>query len=381
MPTASTWTGSRASLCTRIVQVAQSSRRVTASSTRTGPTITLDAAASGDSCSVSLGSVGSPSRDRTTTRVAVSVPAWDGARAGTEDMGASVYRRRFADRLADPRPILLDGALGTELERRGIGTALPLWSAHALLAAPDVVARIHAEYADAGAEVLTANTFRTQARTLARAGIGDRARELTALAIELARSAAGDDRWVAGSLATLEDCWHPERTPDAAALEAEHGEHAANLCDAGVDLLLVETMNTIREAVAATRAARATGAPTWVSFACDERAQLLSGEPLSEAIAAVAALDPILVGVNCMPAAYVATALPALRACGRPFGVYANLGAPRPDGGRAHDATPIELAASARGWIDAGARAVGGCCGTTPEHVRAIARAIESGAR
>ncbi len=95
-------------------------------------------------------------------------------------------------RILSGRPLLLDGATGTELERRGVPSALPLWSAHALLESPQTVAEIHAEYVAAGAEVLTANTFRTQRRTLERAGMGERAEELTALAVSLARRGAGE---------------------------------------------------------------------------------------------------------------------------------------------------------------------------------------------
>jgi S-methylmethionine-dependent homocysteine/selenocysteine methylase len=296
-------------------------------------------------------------------------------------MGEAVYRRPFADRLAEARPILLDGATGTELERRGVACALPFWSAQALIDAPAVVAAVHRDFADAGAEVITANTFRTQTRTLAHGGLADRARDLTAQAVALARGAAGDRCWVAGSIAPLEDCWHPERTPDATALDRDHAEHATNLRDAGADLLLVETMITVREAVAATRAATATRLPVWVSFACDDRARLLSGEPLADAVAAVAAFAPALVGVNCLPPPHVDPALDVLAASGLRFAVYANLGAPTPDGARTHDASPSAYAAAARRWIDAGASAVGGCCGTTPAHVRALAALLEIGAR
>lgn len=288
-------------------------------------------------------------------------------------MGASVYRRSFGDRLASERPILLDGATGTELERRGARCELPLWSAHALVEAPELLARIHRDYVRAGAEIVTANTFRTQARTLARAGLGARAAELTARAVELARGALGDGGWVAGSMPTLEDCWRPDLTPDAAALATEHAAHASNLAAAGVDLVLVETMNTIREAVAAASAAHTTGLPLWVSFACDDRARLLSGEPLERALAAVAHFEPALVGVNCLPPAHATVALAALRATRRTFAVYANLGAPNAGGGRTHDATPAAFAAHARTWLESGARVVGGCCGTTPDHVRALA--------
>jgi homocysteine S-methyltransferase len=293
-------------------------------------------------------------------------------------MGASVYRRSFADRLAEARPILLDGATGTELERRGARCELPLWSAHALVDAPALVARIHRDYVEAGAEVITADTFRTQARTLARAGLGAHAAELTARAVELAREAIGAAGWVAGSMPTLEDCWRPDLTPDDAALATEHAAHAAHLAAAGADLLLVETQNTIREAVAAAGAAQATGLPLWLSFACDDRGRLLSGEPLDRALAATERFEPALIGVNCLPPAHVTAALAPLRATGRPFAIYANLGAPLDGGGRAHEATPDAFAAHAGAWIDAGARAVGGCCGTTPAHVRAITAALDA---
>src|SRR5260221_11158877 len=127
-------------------------------------------------------------------------------------------------RLRADAPLILDGATGTELERRGFATRLPLWSAGAIDADPELVARIHADYLAAGVDVITANTFRTQRRTLAHAGSGARAEELTCRAVELARRAAGDRAWVFGSSSTLEDCYHPERVPDPALLARAHPE-------------------------------------------------------------------------------------------------------------------------------------------------------------
>src|SRR3990167_5025855 len=106
--------------------------------------------------------------------------------------------------------VLLAGACGTEIQRRGVPTPLPLWSVHALLDNPEVVKQIHLDYLRAGAEVITTNTFRTTARALAKAGIGERARELTRLASRLAREAVSEahaDRTVlvGGSIAPLED--------------------------------------------------------------------------------------------------------------------------------------------------------------------------------
>jgi S-methylmethionine-dependent homocysteine/selenocysteine methylase len=166
--------------------------------------------------------------------------------------------------------------------------------------------------------------------------------------------------------------------PGEAALDREHAEHAANLVAAGADLLLLETHNCVREAVAAARAARDAGLPFWVSFVCDADARLLSGEPLAAALEAVSAFGPDLVGVNCLPPRAVTAALPILAASGRPFGVHANLGAPvgGTETGWRDACTPRAYAAHARDWIAAGARAVGGCCGTRPAHVRAITRRL-----
>jgi S-methylmethionine-dependent homocysteine/selenocysteine methylase len=275
------------------------------------------------------------------------------------------------------RPLLLDGAMGTELERAGLDTGLPLWSARALLEAPEVVASIHRAYVAAGADLLTANTFRTHARSLAHAGHAGRAAELTARAVTLAREAAADaGRPIAvlGSAAPLEDCYRPDRVPGADALAREHAAHAGHLALAGVDAVLVETQNTIREALAAAGAARDAGAEVLVSFVCGPDARLLSDEPLGEALAALEPLAPAAVGVNCLPPADAEACLEALAGCGLPFAVYANLGAPDPTRGFAPDAEwpPERFAACAATWLAAGAAAIGGCCGTRPSHTRAL---------
>jgi len=278
-------------------------------------------------------------------------------------------RASLRERWASATPLLLDGATGTELERRGVWTGLPLWSAHALLDAPATVEAIHADYARAGAEVLIADTFRTQRRTLARAGVpgglGDRDAALTRLAVDLARSGArAVDRrvFVAGSAPPLEDCYRPERVPALGALEVEHHRHAELLAEAGVDLVMIETMNTVREAVAAARAAQHAGLPFVATFVCWKGARLLSGESLAEACDRIAAIDPLGIGVNCLPPSNVPACLTALAACGLPFGVKANLGEPEDERGfrRSEDTPPGAFAELAVGWIGAGAHFVGG---------------------
>jgi homocysteine S-methyltransferase len=140
-------------------------------------------------------------------------------------------------------PWSLDGALGTELERRGVPSTLRLWSTHAPLAAPDQVVAIHREYLEAGAALLTANTLRTQAR----GGLVGRGAALCAEAIALAREAIRDAgaphgaALVAGSAPPLQDCDRPDLAPDDDALAREHGALAENLASAGADLMLCQT--------------------------------------------------------------------------------------------------------------------------------------------
>jgi S-methylmethionine-dependent homocysteine/selenocysteine methylase len=302
--------------------------------------------------------------------------------------GASELAARIgAARARRGPPLLLDGALGTELERRGAKAALPLWSARALLDRPELVEEIHREYAGAGAELLTANTFRTQRRTLAREGLAARAAELTRLAVELARRAARGAPQrvlVLGSQPPLEDCFRPDLVPGDDALAREHGEHAESLAGAGADAILIETMNAAREAAAAARAASGAGAAFLASFRCGSRAnaaRLLSGEPLARGIEAVARFGPLCVGVNCVAPAALEPCLEELARSGFAFHVYPNLGQPDPErGGAGEDLTPEAFALLARGWVEAGAAVVGGCCGTTPAHIRALARALARGA-
>ena len=275
--------------------------------------------------------------------------------------------KRLRERLATGPPLLLDGATGTELERLGIPSELPLWSARGVIEFPETVLAIHRAYVAAGAQALTVNSFRTQRRTLEKAGQGHRAGELTSRAVALAREAASESGiLVLGSAPPLEDCFHPERVPDDATLAREHREHARHLVKAGVDAVLVETMNTIREAVAAVRAAREWGAPVLASFVAPCQARLLSGEPLDEAVDAVAELGPLAVGVNCLPPGAVPPCLDVLQRAELPFLVYANLIGP------GEECSPEEYARLAAGWIEAGARIVGGCCGTRPDHIRAL---------
>ena len=290
----------------------------------------------------------------------------------------------FRTRLREGPPLLLDAAMGTELQRRGADTRLPLWSARALVDDPALVRTIHSEEVAAGAEVLTANTFRTHFRTLAKGGLADRSRVLTALAVALARDAAaesGRDIFIAGSLSPLEDCYRPDLVPEDAALEREHREQADSLTAAGVDLILLETHNSVRELVAAARAAKETGLPFVASMVTDGAGRLLSGEPIEDAVHALERLGPDALSINCVPAARLSSDLTVLAAAapGVPLAAYGNLGLPADDVGWSftEELSPEAYAEHASAWLALGARLVGGCCGTTSRHTAQLRRAVD----
>jgi len=310
--------------------------------------------------------------------------------AGDAALEAPELRDRpsFRVRLREGPPLLLDGATGTELTRRGVDTGLPMWSAKALLHAPKTLVAIHRDYVEAGAEIITANTFRTHRRSLAAAGHGDEAAALSGLAVQLAREAtaslpAGGARsvYVAGSMAPLEDCYSPDLVPDQGALATEHGEMAVALADAGADLLLVETMNTIREAAAAAEAAVATGLPVLVGFVCGRDGKLLSGESVTAAADRLGAqgVDGLL--INCAPTPDLGAALGELAAAiDLPIGAYGNVGyADHTRGWVDTDSVdPDAYARHADKWLDLGARVIGSCCGTGPAHTIALRARIDA---
>jgi len=287
----------------------------------------------------------------------------------------------FLNRLKEPKPILLDGATGTELTRRGVDTGLPLWSANALLSAEgeNVLREIHRDYLLAGAEIITTNTFRTHVRTLAPSGNGQRALELTRRAVEIAREAVAENsgilpRFVAGSISTLEGCYLPEMVPPDDECRAEHSERIHHLIECGVDLLLLETFNTIREAVIAAKLATISGTPVIVSFVPDTDGHILSGETFSEAARQLLPLGVVALGVNCGSTSNLAVPLNELRTiCGPDFPLiaYGNIGYPDETIGWINtDAEdPVAYCRYTEDWP---VKIVGGCCGTTPAHIEKL---------
>jgi S-methylmethionine-dependent homocysteine/selenocysteine methylase len=287
----------------------------------------------------------------------------------------------------------LDGGTATELLRAGLSVSPPWWTTHAILSDERrrVLKGVHEQFLGAGADVLTANTFRCNLRALTRNGLQDAGLAWmvhAAIGVALAaRNAAGTPQTlIAASMAPVEDCYRPDLVPSHDELREEHRWLATELRRAGVDLVLIETMNSEREARVALAEVLATGLTAWVSFVCDDGDRLLSGEPLGRAAAAVEADGASAVLVNCTPPATLEVCLPRLReACSGDIGVYPNLEDRRavPRSTHVDERLPVVLGPDAFGdlmarWHDElGLAIVGGCCGVSPAHIAAMSSRIE----
>jgi 5-methyltetrahydrofolate--homocysteine methyltransferase len=282
--------------------------------------------------------------------------------------------------------VVLDGGVGSELQRvgfprdRNVGD---LWGTVALLEARELAKEVHRRYAEAGADVITTQTWRIDGLQS-----GQR-RRIAQLAVELAREAAADEG--RREIAVAFSLW-PEPVDEALAAEL-----AEEIAEAGPDLVLAETVETIPEDLRFPVFERLleTELPLWVSYRWTVdgppdlrgqgippyagRLQDADGELLTRAVGALEELGVSALLLNCLPRDLIAGMLPLLRgSTSLPLGVYPNVGTYRDPGWSFDDGvTPEEYAEDAARWRDAeGAQIVGGCCGTTPEHIAAVVRTL-----
>ncbi len=293
----------------------------------------------------------------------------------------------FIKKLTNKKPLVLDGAMGTEILRRGLETKLPLWSASALLEHPDVIKQIHIDYITVGAEIIVTNTFRTTRRAFGKVGKAAKAREVTILACNLAKAAREETGTqekvsIAGSVAPLEDCYSPNLVPSDSELQKEHKAYITDLRDGGVDFIFLETMNTIREAYIAAVAAKKIGIPFAVSFCCREDATLLSGELLKDAIKKIEPLGPLFFSINCVPPETITNISKKLRSfTNLPLAAYAqgDGGPDDQDGWKFSQKDNVKKYLShVDTWIANGFQIIGGCCGTTPAYINKITKRIQT---
>jgi len=291
---------------------------------------------------------------------------------------------------------VLDAAMGKALKMQGVEIPATIWSANALLVAPDQVQQVHEDNIRAGADIITTNTYGVIRNDLRKENIEDRFEELNLLAVKLAKQAiAKADRPVAiaGSLPPLFGSYRPDLVKTESELEPLYAEQVKVLAP-HVDMFICETMSHIDEARAAARAACQSGLPVIVSFTLHDEtpATLRSGQSVADAIEAMKDIPVTGFSVNCCLPERITDALPALVASGKDIiGAYANAFTHVPtdwliDGDKPQDGTltlrddlpPDIYAKFVTQWIALGATLIGGCCGTLAEHTAAVARTVSA---
>jgi 5-methyltetrahydrofolate--homocysteine methyltransferase len=273
--------------------------------------------------------------------------------------------------------------MGTQLIQRGmqIGECGMLWNAER----PDDIKSVHQAYRSAGCRLITTNSFGGSRSMLERHGLGDKVAEWNRRAAELAGEVAGPDGWVIGDVGPFGDFLEPLGDTTAEELEAIFREQINALVAGGADAILVETMSDPGELCAGIRAARAvTDLPVIATYAFQKSAgefRTMMGTKVAEAIAAAFDAGASIAGANCGTDLsledYVELARQIVAAAGgRPTIMQPNAGAPHQVGGEvSYDATPEEMADLARTLRGLGISIVGGCCGTSPAHLAAMAKA------
>ena len=290
--------------------------------------------------------------------------------------------KKLMQRIESNGRILIDGATGTEVERRGVPPVNHAWNGGGALTHPDILRQIHEDYIELGAEIIISNTFATARHVLQDAGWEEQFdllnRKGVTLAIEARENKNKPDILVAGGISH----WSWTTNPSLEALRINIEDQAAIMADAGADFIMLEMMVNIERTLILIEAAQKTGLPVWVGFSCkvkeDNVVRLLKGEPLADAIAAIQDKTIPLVSIMHTQVEYVDAALAILKQnWPGPKGVYAHSGQHIGDGWVYDDViSPEEYASNCARWLEEGVQLIGGCCGVGSKHIAELAKLI-----
>jgi 5-methyltetrahydrofolate--homocysteine methyltransferase len=287
----------------------------------------------------------------------------------------------FLDRLRGGDLLVADGSTGVTLQSRGLerGKAGEAW----VLERPEEIIRLHRDFIASGSDIILTCTFGATSYHLDKGPLAGKVEEINRKAVQLAKEAIGDlPVYIGGSMGPLGQLIKPLGTLTVEEAYEAYLQQARALVEGGVDLLLVETQFDISEASAAVRAAKAAGKlPVICSFSYDRGVRTMMGVSPTKMAEAIAPLGVDALGINCGRS--LEDNLKALKelkgVTTLPVWFKPNAGLPQLDAGgnTTYSVTPEAMGAQAVEWLAAGAQVVGGCCGTSPEHLRAIAKAVK----
>ena len=287
---------------------------------------------------------------------------------------------RFSKALENNGIILLDGAIGTELDKRGL-----MGRAGNNIDAPQAVLDIQREYAASGCHALTTNTLTMNRIYIERHNLGVSVRDVNKAGAELARQAAGKERYVLGNLSSTGQLLEPYGTYKESQFYDAFTEQAEILAESGVDGFLIETVFDLREAICALRACKDNfSLPVIVSIAfstAEKGGRTMMGDSAEQCAKSLTDAGADVIGANCgdLDPAQMAVVVSLLKSATRlPVLAQPNAGKPKLVGDKTvFDMAPAPFAAGIAECLGAGARLVGGCCGTSPEHIRTVAGMLE----
>ena len=283
-------------------------------------------------------------------------------------------------------PLILDGAMGTELLRMGVELPLPLWSAVANETCSDMVYEIHHEYVNAGANVLTTNSFRTTPYAYKKAGFSRRDALLRSeknlkKAVSIAKKALSGTQLIAGGIAPIEDCYSPEIYPGDTQLKKSMESVIKWFHETEVDIILFETMGNSREISRILFFIENCDLPIWLSLILEDKNHLLDDTSLHEVLETLSTNKVEILLLNCNTIQLTLKAIHTIkRYWNGPWGVYPNLGIKNPeiDGKIAQIISDETWRSRVKEILIEKPTVIGGCCGSTPEHIRIIKEIIES---
>ncbi|MEO8409205.1 MAG: homocysteine S-methyltransferase family protein [Propionivibrio sp.] len=293
---------------------------------------------------------------------------------------------KFLERLGAGEVLVSDGATGSNLQKMGLKAGQA--PEDLIIDHPEVLLELASMFAKAGSDIILTCTFGGTRMKLKHSKYQERAPELNIRAVELARKAAASggrsNVLVAGSMGPVGDLLDPYGPLEADAVKATFAEQAKALAEGGVDLLVIETMFALEEATAAFAGARSvTDLPIVVSFSYDRGTRSMMGVKPEDVMQRYTEMGANVVGANCgttLENMEIIVTDYAGTAPNFPIWAKPNAGVPRLDmetGQAIYDVTPADMANFARKYVALGARIVGGCCGSTPEHVAAMAQAVK----
>ncbi len=286
---------------------------------------------------------------------------------------------KFRDRLSQNGVLIADGATGTTLQQAGLppGAAPERWN----LENPDAIRALHRGYVEAGSDLILTNTFGGSRPRLEMEGLGDQVHEINLTAARLAREVAGDEVLVLGDIGPTGQLMEPLGTLTYDGAVSAFAEQAAALAEGGVDAILIETMSDLGEAKAAVEGARrVTELPILVTMSFDTHGRTMMGVKPVDAARELLALGVDVIGANCgrtlsenlEAIRQMREALPEATLMAKP-----NAGLPHMEGSESvYDVTPEVMADYGRKFADLNVKIFGGCCGSTRDHIRAVALAL-----